>query len=124
MSVFDHVILNVSEFERSVLFYGAALQPLGLQLLTANADGFAVFGGGDGRPSFWIARREPVGGPAHVAFAAPDRAAVDAFHGAALAAGGRDNGEPGPRPHYHEGYYGAFALDPDGNNIEAVFHGA
>ena len=79
---------------------------------------------GDGpKPYFWVdgARPPPVSG-VHVSFAAPDRETVDAFHAAALAAGGTDNGAPGPRPIYHPGYYGAFVLDPDGNNIEAVCH--
>jgi catechol 2,3-dioxygenase-like lactoylglutathione lyase family enzyme len=74
------------------------------------------------KPYFWIAKREPATPSAHIAFAAPDRATVDAFHAAATAAGMTDNGEPGPRPIYHEHYYGAFVLDPDGNNIEAVCH--
>ncbi len=73
-------------------------------------------------PTSGSRKRDPVTPSAHIAFAAPDRATVDAFHDAALAAGGRDNGEPGPRPIYHEHYYGAFVLDPDGNNIEAVCH--
>jgi catechol 2,3-dioxygenase-like lactoylglutathione lyase family enzyme len=85
-----------------------------------NMAGFGV----DGKPSFWVAERAPVGGSFHVAFTASSRPAVDAFHAAALAAGGRDNGGPGPRPQYHPTYYGAFVLDPDGNNIEAVCHAA
>jgi catechol 2,3-dioxygenase-like lactoylglutathione lyase family enzyme len=79
--------------------------------------------GREGKPVFWVAEREP-SGPVHIAFASPDRATVDAFHAAALAAGGRDNGPPGLRPHYHPSYYGAFVLDPDGNNVEAVCHRA
>jgi len=77
--------------------------------------------GKDGKPTFWIADRE-VSGPVHVAFVSFDRSTVDAFHAAALAAGGHDNGKPGLRPQYHPSYYGAFVYDPDGNNIEAVCH--
>jgi catechol 2,3-dioxygenase-like lactoylglutathione lyase family enzyme len=79
----------------------------------------AIEGGGD----FWIGEGEPPAAPVHVAFAAADRATVDKFHRAAVEAGGRDNGAPGLRPHYHAGYYAAFVIDPDGNNVEAVFHG-
>ena len=75
-----------------------------------------------GKPSFWIGEGEPLAGHVHVAFVAPSRAGVDAFYRAALAAGGKDNGKPGLRPQYHANYYGAFVLDPDGNNIEAVCH--
>ena len=77
--------------------------------------------GPEGSEDFWIAPGEPTA-PVHIAFAAPDRATVDAFHAAALAAGGRDNGRPGLRPQYHAGYYAAYVFDPDGNNVEAVFH--
>jgi catechol 2,3-dioxygenase-like lactoylglutathione lyase family enzyme len=116
----DHVGLGVSDLEQSRAFYQQALQPLGYRLLLER-DGSAGFGS-DGKPDFWIHVNRPVSGPVHVAVASPDRATVDAFHAAALAAGGRDNGAPGPRPQYHGGYYGAFVLDPDGNNIEAVCH--
>jgi len=78
--------------------------------------------GPEGRYGFWVAQREPYGTGTHVAFACDDRETVDAFHAAALAAGGTDNGAPGLREHYHPGYYGAFVLDPDGNNVEAVCH--
>ena len=78
------------------------------------------FGAG-GKPDFWI-RQGEVAAPVHVAIQAKDRGAVDAFHAAALEAGGADNGAPGPRPQYHPSYYGAFVLDPDGNNVEAVRH--
>ena len=79
--------------------------------------------GSPGRPQFWIATGKPVQGRVHFAFMTKDRAAVRAFHQAALAAGAKDNGAPGLRPEYHEHYYGAFVLDPDGHNIEAVCHG-
>ena len=86
---------------------------------SSQGPGFAIEGGGD----FWIGEGEPPAAPVHVAFAAADRATVDKFHRAAVEAGGRDNGAPGLRPHYHAGYYAAFVIDPDGNNVEAVFHG-
>ncbi len=85
-----------------------------------DEDGYAGFG--DERPHFWIGTGKPLVGRLHVAFAAKNRADVRAFYEAALAAGGIDNGAPGLRPHYHENYYGAFVLDPDGHNIEAVNH--
>ena len=115
----DHVILGVDEFEASRAFYEQALAPLGMEIVMAMPGGAGF--GKDGKPSFWIADRER-SGPVHVAFTSPDRSTVDAFHAAALAAGGRDNGAPGLRPHYHPSYYGAFVLDPCGNNIEAVCH--
>jgi catechol 2,3-dioxygenase-like lactoylglutathione lyase family enzyme len=115
----DHVILNVSDFDRSKVFYERALAPLGLGVVMELGRGAGF--GRDGKPEFWIAERgEPTA--AHVAFAAADRETVDAFYTAATAAGGEDNGPPGLRPHYHENYYGAFVIDPDGNNVEAVCH--
>jgi catechol 2,3-dioxygenase-like lactoylglutathione lyase family enzyme len=118
--VIDHVGLGVSDLERSRAFYRGALGPLGYEVLLER-DGSVGFGA-DGKPDFWIHANRPVTAPVHVAIASPDRATVDAFHAAGLAAGGRDNGAPGLRPHYHRHYYGAFVLDPDGNNIEAVCH--
>ena len=116
----DHVGINVTDFDAARSFYTAALKPLGIEPLLEFPK---VCGLGDeGKPYLWIAERGEPSAPVHVGLASPDRATVDAFHEAALAAGGRDNGEPGPRPIYHEGYYGAFVLDPDGNNIEAVCH--
>jgi catechol 2,3-dioxygenase-like lactoylglutathione lyase family enzyme len=117
--VLDHVGVNVSNFAAARDFYVAALEPLGIKPIMEFPN-FAGFGDAD-KPYFWIGERGEVTPSAHVAFGAPDHATVDAFHGAALAAGARDNGEPGPRA-YHEHYYGAFVLDPDGNNIEAVCH--
>jgi catechol 2,3-dioxygenase-like lactoylglutathione lyase family enzyme len=119
--VLDHVGVNVGDLASARSFYAEALAPLGIKPLM-EIEGVACGFGDDRKPYFWIAARERVTPSAHIAFAAPDRATVDAFHAAALAAGGRDNGEPGPRPIYHEHYYGAFVLDPDGNNIEAVCH--
>ena len=112
--------IPVSDFERSKRFYAQALCPLGYELIMEPSV-YAVGFGLSGKPDFWIGQGEP-GHPVHVAFAADDRATVGAFHEAAIAAGGRDNGGPGLRPHYHPSYYGAFVLDPDGNNVEAVCH--
>ena len=116
----DHVSLNVTDYGASKGFYEAALAPLGIELLME----FGARGGfgRDGIPFFWIGERPPLGGSTHVAFNSPDRPTVDAFHAAALAAGGVDNGAPGLRPQYHPSYYGAFVRDPDGNNVEAVCH--
>jgi catechol 2,3-dioxygenase-like lactoylglutathione lyase family enzyme len=115
----DHVTIGVCDVARSRAFYDRALRPLGIERLYAEGEDFAGYGI---RPKafFWIGQRGIAQTGAHVAFAAKDRAAVDRFHEAALAAGGRDNGSPGLRPHYHPHYYGAFVLDPDGHNIEAV----
>jgi catechol 2,3-dioxygenase-like lactoylglutathione lyase family enzyme len=118
--VLDHVGVPVSDFERSKRFYEEALSPLGYELLMEPSDSAAGFGR-SGKPDFWIARGDP-GRSIHVAFTTEDRATVAAFHEAAIAAGGRDNGGPGLRPEYHPTYYGAFVLDPDGYNIEAVCH--
>ncbi|HWM54079.1 MAG TPA: VOC family protein [Solirubrobacterales bacterium] len=124
----DHVSFEVSDFARSKAFYGAALEPLGIRLLMEPVEGAAGFGKDTEhgpKPFFWITARElPAVSGAHVAFGVRDAAQVDAFHAAALAAGGSDNGAPGLRPIYHPGYYGAFVLDPDGNNVEAVCHTA
>ncbi len=120
----DHVSLTVSDFARARAFYAAALAPLGVTVLWEVKESGAVpyAGLGKDRPAFWIAGGAPTSGPLHVAFTASTRAEVDAFHAAALAAGGRDNGAPGMRPHYHPNYYGAFVLDADGVNVEAVCH--
>jgi len=124
----DHVGFEVSDFERSKAFYERALEPLGIRLMMEPVEGSAGFGSETElgpKPYFWISARErPAVSGAHVAFEAPDTDTVDAFHAAALAAGGSDNGAPGRRPIYHPAYYGAFVLDPDGNNIEAVCHRA
>ena len=123
----DHIGFAVADLARSKAFYVQALAPLGVALLVeltaadTGADAHAGFGAG-GKPFFWIGTGEKAKGGLHIAFAAKSRSEVDAFHRAALAAGGRDNGAPGLRPHYHANYYGAFVLDPDGNNVEAVCH--
>jgi catechol 2,3-dioxygenase-like lactoylglutathione lyase family enzyme len=116
----DHVTANVTDFERAKGFYEQALRPLGYSV-QAEFENAAGFGTGAGIPDFWIGS-SPDRGATHVAFTATDRAAVDAFYEAALAAGGEDNGAPGLRPHYHETYYAAYVHDPDGNNLEAVCH--
>lgn len=117
----DHVGLHVRDAAVSRDFYEAALEPLGLGVVM-EVPGMAGAGfGDDGKPWFWVTPGSP-SGPTHIAFHAADHASVDAFHAAALAAGGRDNGPPGIRSHYHPNYYAAFVLDPDGNNVEAVTH--
>jgi catechol 2,3-dioxygenase-like lactoylglutathione lyase family enzyme len=115
----DHMTLRVRDLARSRAFYEAALAPLGVHVL--EQDGEVAFGP-EGAEDFAIAAGDPPSGPLHLAFLAADRRQVNAFHRAALAAGGTDNGEPGPRPQYHPGYYAAYVLDPDGNNVEAVLH--
>lgn len=120
--MFDHIGVNVRDWEASRAFYRQALAALGYGEVMAFEDWQACAFGPEGHPGFWIAQREPYGTGAHIAFAVDDRAKVDAFHEAALAAGGSDNGAPGIREHYHPTYYGAFVLDPDGNNVEAVCH--
>jgi catechol 2,3-dioxygenase-like lactoylglutathione lyase family enzyme len=117
----DHVTIGVIDLERSKAFYDRAPTPLGIERLYAEGETFAGYGVGR-KAFFWIGLRDWVGSGVHVAFTAADRAAVDAFHVAALAAGGRDNGRAGLRPQYHANYYGAFVLDLDGHNIEAVCH--
>jgi catechol 2,3-dioxygenase-like lactoylglutathione lyase family enzyme len=129
----DHTGVIVADVARSRAFYAAALAPIGYALLaeipaavTGSTD---VAGFGEApKPDFWIsgatAARPVNHPPLHVAFRVTNRAQVDAFYHAAIAAGGRDNGAPGLRPHYHPNYYGAFVLDPDGHNIEAVCHEA
>jgi catechol 2,3-dioxygenase-like lactoylglutathione lyase family enzyme len=123
----DHTGLVVSDFEKSKIFYMQALAPIGYELLadfpacvTGHTD---VAGFGESpKPDFWIGRGSPNKPPIHVAFRVSSRALVDAFYKAAISAGGRDNGPPDLRPHYHSDYYGAFVLDYDGHNIEAVCH--
>ena len=123
-AIFDHVGIRVSDFERSKVFYREALGVLGIELLYDKTlpDG-GVAGFGKDRSSFFISSGRPLRGETHLAFAAGSEAEVNAFHSVAISTGGRDNGAPGPRPHYRPGYYAAFVLDPDGNNVEAVFVG-
>jgi catechol 2,3-dioxygenase-like lactoylglutathione lyase family enzyme len=123
----DHVGLVVSDLDASLGFYDRALAPIGIARLMSvdGPDGKPLFVGfgADRKPFFWLHTGDAPSVSTHVAFTAGSRTMVEDFYAAALAAGGRDNGAPGPRPHYHPTYYGAFVLDPDGNNIEAVNHG-
>lgn len=124
----DHMGISVSDYPKSKAFYDAVMPAIGgscIMALTAAETGGTYEGAGygvDGKPSFWIGTGGPLQGRLHVAFAAPSRTAVDVFYKAAMAAGATDNGPPGIRAHYHPNYYGAFVLDPDGHNIEAVCH--
>lgn len=122
----DHTGVSASDFAASTRFYDAVFAALGGKLLATipleYTDGIAVTGYGRDRAVFWLHEGQAQTPPVHVALTALNRAQVDAFHAAGLTAGGRDNGAPGLRPHYHADYYGAFLLDPDGNNIEAVCH--
>ena len=121
--VIDHCGVEVSDFAASRAFYEAALAPLGFSVQMDFGEQFKALGMGvPGKPSFWIRESGEPSGKVHVAFHATDRARVDAFYEAAMAAGGTDNGGPGVREQYHPTYYGAFVLDPDGNNVEAVCH--
>jgi catechol 2,3-dioxygenase-like lactoylglutathione lyase family enzyme len=125
----DHTGVGVRNFEKSKDFYSRALGAIGYQLIaefSAEVTGStAVAGFGEPpKPDFWINEGEPQKPHVHVAFRVPTRALVDGFYQAAIAAGGQDNGAPGPRPHYHANYYGAFVLDPDGHNVEACCHEA
>ena len=124
----DHVGFAVADVAKSRVFYEAALAPLGIALLQTitpemTGDGSTVLGfGKDEHPFFWVGDGEKVGEGTHIAFAAASHAEVQGFYAAAIAAGGRDNGGPGIRAHYHPNYYAAFVYDPDGMNIEAVSH--
>lgn len=124
----DHVGILVADWARAKAFYDAAFAPLGVTLLNQVPEqftgGIRVGGYGRDKPDFWLTERPDgqVGPGRHYAFTARSRAEVDAFHAAALATGGKDNGAPGLRPEYHPNYYGAFVIDPDGNNVEAVCH--
>ena len=119
--MFDHVTIRVKDFGKAKQFYKESLAALGFEVHHESADAIRLGAGKE--PTVWISHDTPVTTGLHLAFASPDRRRVDAFHAAALRAGGRDNGAPGPRPDYGPNYYAAFAHDPDGNNIEAVFHG-
>lgn len=116
--IFDHIVLNVTDTERSKEFYEKGLAPLGISLIKEE-DGCVGFGT-NGKSSFWLCKDGEVQKPMHLAFIAPNRHSVDEFHKAAVLAGGKDYGTPGLREHYKPHYYSAYILDPDGHNIEAV----
>ena len=123
----DHAGLSITDPVKSRRFYEEALAPLGYEVLmevpAEFTGGVMVIGLGVApKPDFWVHQGTPQKPPVHVAFRADSRAIVDQFYAAAIKAGGKDNGPPGLRPHYHKDYYGAFVLDPDGHNIEAVCH--
>jgi len=122
--MFDHVGINVRDFARSRAFYEQALAPLGYRVTMDMSQYKAVGFGTDEKPVFWVCEREPYGAGTHIAFQVDDRETVHAFYDAAVAAGGTDNGPPGPRPEYTPTYYAAFVHDFDGNNVEAVCHRA
>jgi catechol 2,3-dioxygenase-like lactoylglutathione lyase family enzyme len=123
----DHTGVQVSNPEKSRLFYEKSLAPLGYKLMMEipkeYTDGLVVLGFGvPPKPDFWLSQGTPQKPHVHIAFRAETRQQVDEFYKAALANGGKDNGGPGLRPHYHKDYYGAFVWDPDGHNIEACCH--
>ena len=124
----DHIGFPVSDIAKARAFYERALAPLGITVLMevtekmTGGHGSHLGFGRDDNPFFWIGNGKPAVRDVHVAFSAHDTQTVVAFHQAAIAAGGRDNGAPGLRPEYHPGYFAAFVLDPDGNNIEVVCH--
>ena len=120
--VFDHIGFNVTDFPKAKEFLVKALAPLDMAI-TAEAEGWAMIGR-KGEGQLWFGSFGGSPGPIHIAFAAKTREQVRQFHAAALAAGGKDNGAPGLRPHYHANYYGAFIIGPDGHNVEAVCHAA
>lgn len=124
MSTLDHVAISTADYPTSLAFYEAALAPLGIKThMKFEGDEGNVAGLGSEMPFLWIGDGGKLtGGRVHIAFRANTRAEVDGFYAAAMAAGGKDNGPPGLRPHYHATYYAAFVYDPDGHNIEAVCH--
>ena len=115
----DHIAIHTNQFDALTRFYDAVLTPLGYAKLASYED---VAGFGHDKPELWIGATQAKPTPIHIALAAPGNAAVDTFYAAALAAGAKDHGPPGLRPDYSPGYYAAFVLDPDGNNLEAVYH--
>ena len=119
--LFDHVKLRVSDLATAKAFYAAALEPLGFGIIM-ESPGAVGFGAPGSPQDLWLEQGTP-SASIHIGLHAEDEAAVQAFHAASLGAGGTDNGQPGLRPQYHPGYYAAYVHDPDGNNVEAVFHG-
>ena len=125
--ILDHIGISISDHAKAVTFYATVLAPLGISLIMevppelTGGKHYSGFGR-DGKPDFWVSDDKKAQTGLHIAFAARNRAEVDAFYQAAIAAGAKDNGKPGIRTDYHPNYYGAFVFDPDGNNIEAVCH--
>ncbi|HKU87948.1 MAG TPA: VOC family protein [Casimicrobiaceae bacterium] len=118
--MFDHVGFGVTDYEKSKSFFLQALRPLGIGVVMEGPYGVGI--GPKGKPGLWLHQTTDKPAPVHIAFTATDRAQVDAFHRAAIVAGGKDHGAPGLRPEYHADYYGAFVIGPDGHNVEAVCH--
>ena len=118
--MFDHIGFGVTDYEKSKSFFLQALRPLGIGVVMEGPHGVGI--GPQGKPGLWLHPTTEKPSPVHLALTAADRAQVDAFHRAAIAAGGKDNGAPGLRPQYHADYYGAFVIGPDGHNVEAVCH--
>jgi catechol 2,3-dioxygenase-like lactoylglutathione lyase family enzyme len=118
--MFDHLGFGVTDYDASKSFFLQALEPLGVKVVMEGPYGVGL--GREGKPSLWIHASDERPAHLHIAFTAQNRRQVDDFYRAALAAGGRDNGAPGLRPHYHANYYGAFVIGPDGHNVEAVCH--
>ncbi|QDQ28899.1 VOC family protein [Chitinimonas arctica] len=118
--MFDHVVFGVSDYAASKVFFLKALEPLGLAIVQEGPHGIEL--SSDGKASLCLFQTHEKPAHLHLAFVAENRQQVESFHRAALAAGGKDNGAPGLRPHYHANYYGAFVIDPDGHNIEVVCH--
>ena len=120
--MFDHVVFGVSDYAASKAFFLKALAPLGMAVVSEGAPSYGVEMSADGKTSLCIRQTQEKPAHLHLAFVAEHRHQVDAFHRAALDAGGEDNGAPGLRPHYHANYYAAFVIGPDGHNIEVVCH--
>ena len=118
--MFDHVGLGVSNYAESKAFFLKALEPLGVGIVMEGEHGLGI--GPKGKPALWLFETSEKPAPLHLAFTAESHKQVQEFYAAALAAGGKDNGAPGLRPHYHPNYYGAFVIGPDGHNVEAVCH--
>jgi catechol 2,3-dioxygenase-like lactoylglutathione lyase family enzyme len=118
--VFDHIGFGVTDLQASKSFFLKALAPLGVEVCMEGDYGAGL--GCEHKPSLWLSERYAKAAPMHLAFTAKDRKMVDEFYRAAMAAGGKDNGPPGLRPHYHPDYYAAFVIGPDGHNVEAVCH--
>jgi len=118
--IIDHIELTISDYEKSKEFYSMALAPLNIKLIE-EVEGWAGFGRNE-KPDFWFGTDENIQSPMHIAFSAGSREEVNKFYEAAISAGAKDNGKPGIREIYHSNYYGAFVIDPDGHNIEAVCH--